>query len=57
MYEERGSDGLFVDVDPAEVWAVLVDHDRWPTWFRGIARARGTSTPAAWKAVSSPKAM
>lgn len=31
---------------PAEVWAVLVDHERWPAWFAGVKACRTTSEPA-----------
>jgi uncharacterized protein YndB with AHSA1/START domain len=27
-------------VGPAEVFEVLADHERWPTWFHGMRRAR-----------------
>lgn len=35
-----------LDASPAEVWEVLVDHEAWPRWFRGVHTCRGTSEPA-----------
>lgn len=31
---------------PAEVWAVLLDYEAWPTWFSGVRSCRATSEPA-----------
>lgn len=39
---------------PEEVWAVLIEHTRWPEWFDALARAEGTggdglgSTRSVW---------
>lgn len=39
---------------PAEIWALLVRHDRWPEWFDALTRAEGTggdglgSTRSVW---------
>ncbi|MEZ5177187.1 MAG: SRPBCC family protein [Acidimicrobiales bacterium] len=30
---------------PAEVWAVLLDYDAWPRWFRGVHSCHATSDP------------
>ena len=35
-----------VEGTPAEVWAVLLDYERWPKWFMGLKRCRATSDPA-----------
>ena len=35
-----------LDGSPAEVWAVLVDHERWPRWFKGVKSCRADSDPA-----------
>ncbi len=43
----RAEGAAVVTASPAEVWAVLADHDRWPSWFAGVSRCRGTSTPAS----------
>lgn len=34
------------DATPAEVWAVLLDYEAWPRWFRGLHACRATSDPA-----------
>ncbi|MEM9203304.1 MAG: SRPBCC family protein [Actinomycetota bacterium] len=28
--------------EPAEVWAAICDHERWPEWFDALSGARGT---------------
>ena len=35
-----------LDATPAEVWAVLLDYEAWPRWFRGLHTCRATSEPA-----------
>lgn len=32
---------------PAEVWAVLCDHERWPEWMGSLKRVTPTSDPAS----------
>jgi len=31
---------------PEEVWAVLADHQGWPSWFAGVKSCEATSEPA-----------
>lgn len=35
-----------LDATPSEVWAVLLDYEAWPRWFRGLHTCRATSEPA-----------
>lgn len=35
-----------LDATPAEIWAVLLDYETWPRWFRGVRSCRSTSDPA-----------
>lgn len=35
-----------IEATPAELWAVIVDYERWPKWFSGVNGCRSTSTPA-----------
>lgn len=35
-----------VAATPAEIWAVLVDCERWPRWFFGVRSCEATSDPA-----------
>ncbi|MGN6693657.1 MAG: SRPBCC family protein, partial [Aquihabitans sp.] len=32
---------------PAEIWAVLCDHERWPEWMGSLKSVRPTATPAS----------
>lgn len=41
----RAEGTALVDGAPAEVWAVLLDYESWPTWFAGVKRCRATSDP------------
>lgn len=35
-----------IDGTPEEVWAAVLDYERWPTWFPGVKSCRATSDPA-----------
>jgi len=42
----RAEGTAVLDATPAEVWAVLLDYERWPDWFFGLASCAATSDPA-----------
>lgn len=35
-----------IDATPAEVWAVIIDNERWPEWFPNVTACTSTSDPA-----------
>lgn len=37
---------VVIDAAPAEVWAVIVDNERWPEWFPNVKSCTSTSDPA-----------
>lgn len=39
----RAEGTALVGGSPTEVWAVLADHESWPTWFAGVRACRATS--------------
>ena len=41
----RAEGSAVVAGTPAEVWAVVLDYERWPDWFPGVKRCHATSTP------------
>ncbi len=42
----RAEGRTLVEGTAAEVWAVLLDYERWPVWFAGVKQCRATSDPA-----------
>ncbi|QXC59589.1 SRPBCC family protein [Aquihabitans sp. G128] len=42
----RAEGSAMIAASPAEIWAVLLDYEAWPTWFLGVKSCRATSDPA-----------
>ncbi|CAN5494512.1 SRPBCC family protein [soil metagenome] len=42
----RAEGSAMIAASPAEIWAVLLDYEAWPTWFAGVRSCRATSDPA-----------
>lgn len=37
---------VVIDARPAEVWAAIIDNERWPEWFPNVRGCTSTSDPA-----------